>query len=73
MPQSSTLSIGSVLHKEAIDVAHVAKGHDAEVSRLGTIGTWQADIDHLVRGLQAKAKHLIFAYEVRALASGCRA
>jgi transposase len=63
MPQSSTLSIGLDVHQESIAVASVAKEHDAEVISLGTIGTRQADIDHLVRRLQAKAKHLIFVYE----------
>jgi transposase len=43
-------------------VAYVAKAHDAEVIFLGTIGTRQADIDQLVRKLQAKAQHLVFVY-----------
>jgi transposase len=30
---------------------------------LGTIGTRQADIDHLIRQLHSKAKHLVFVYE----------
>jgi transposase len=37
--------------------------HDAEVIYLGSIGTRQADIDPLVRKLQAKAPHLVFVYE----------
>jgi hypothetical protein len=49
------LSIGLDVHKEAFGVAHVARDHDAEVIYLGTIGTWQADIDQSVRKLQAKA------------------
>jgi len=44
-------------------VADVAKEHDAEVIYLGTIGTRHADMDQLVRTLQAKAKHLVFVYE----------
>ena len=63
MHQSSTLYIGLYVHKESIAVAYVAKAHDAEVIFLGTIGTRQADIDQLVRKLQAKAKHLVFVYE----------
>jgi transposase len=51
------------VHKESIAVASVAKAHDAEVICLGTIGTRQADIDQLVRKLQAKATHLVFVYE----------
>jgi len=63
MHQSSTLYVGWDVHQESIAVAYVAKAHDAEVIFLGTIGTRQADIDQLVRTLQAKAKHLVFVYE----------
>lgn len=63
MPQSSTLDVGLDVHKESIAVAYVAKDHDAEVIYLGSIGTRQADIDQVVRKLQAKAKHLVFGYE----------
>jgi transposase len=63
MPQSSTLYIGLDVHKESIAVAFVAKEHDAEVIYLGMIGIRQADIDPLVRRLQAKAQRLIFVYE----------
>jgi transposase len=63
MHQSSTLYVGLEVHQESMAVAYVAKAHDAEVIFLGTIGTRQADIDQLVRKLQAKAKHLVFVYE----------
>jgi hypothetical protein len=63
MAQSSTLFIGMDVHKETIAVAYVAQEHGAEVTFLGTIGTRQCDIDHLVRKMQSKAKHLIFVYE----------
>ena len=63
MSQSSTLYIGLDVHKDSIAVAYVAEEHGAEVTYLGTIGTRQCDIDHLVRKLQAKAKHLVFVYE----------
>ena len=63
MRQSRTLSIGMDVHKDTSAVADVAKDHDAEVVYLGTIGTRQADMDPLVRKLQAKAKHLVFGYE----------
>src|SRR5215831_12916201 len=63
MPQSRTLDIGMDVHKDSIAVAYVAKDHDAEVVYLGTIGTRHCDIDHLIRKLQSKAKHLIFVYE----------
>src|SRR4029453_13816569 len=61
--QSSTLFSGMDGHKETIAVAYVAQEHGAEVIYLGTIGTRQCDIDHLVRKMQSKATHLIFVYE----------
>jgi transposase len=63
MHQSSTLYVGLDVHQESSAVAYVAKAHDAEVIFLGTIGTRQADIDQLVRQLQAKATHLVFVDE----------
>src|SRR6266566_1449425 len=63
MPHSSTLSVGLDVHKDSIAVAYVARDYDAEIIYLGTIGTRQCDIDHLVRKLQSKAKHLVFVYE----------
>jgi transposase len=63
MSHSSTLYVGLDVHKDSIAVASVAKDHEAEVIYLGTIGTRQADIDPLVRQLQAKAPHLVFVYE----------
>jgi transposase len=44
-------------------VAYIAQEHGAEVISLGTIGTRQCDIDHLIRTLQSKAKQLVFVYE----------
>jgi transposase len=63
MSQSSTLYVGLDVHKESLAVAYVAQDHGAEVTYLGTIGTRQADIDHLVRKLPSKAQHLVFVYE----------
>ena len=63
MSQSRTLFIGMDVHKETIAVAYVAHDHGAEVTCLGTIGTRQCDIDHLIRKMPSKAKHLIFVYE----------
>jgi transposase len=51
------------VHKDTIAVAYVAQEHGAEVTYLGTIGTQQCDIDHLVRQMPSKAQHLIFVYE----------
>ncbi len=63
MSQSSTLFIGMDVHKDSIAVAYVAQDHGAEVTDLGTIGIRQCAIDHLIRKMQSKAKHLIFVYE----------
>src|SRR2546427_13069288 len=63
MSQSSTLFLGMDVHKETMAVAYVAQEYGAEVLYLGTMGTRQCDIDHLVRKMQSKAKHLIFVYE----------
>jgi transposase len=63
MRQSRTLYVGLDVHKDAMAVASVAKARDARVTFLGTIGTRQADIDHLVRKLQSKATRLVVVYE----------
>jgi transposase len=63
MHQSSTLSVGMDGHKDSIAVAYVAPEHGAEVTYLGTIGTRQCDIDHLVRKLHANATHVGFVDE----------
>ena len=63
MSQSSPLFIGMDVHKDTIAVAYVAHDHGAAVTSLGSIGTRQGDIDHLVRKRQPEATHLIFVYE----------
>ena len=63
MSQSHTLFIGMDVHKDAMAVAYVAQSHGAEVASLGSIGTRQCDIDHLIRKMQSKATHLLFVYE----------
>jgi hypothetical protein len=63
MSQSRTLFIGMDVHKETIAVAYVAQEHGAEGSSLGTIGTRQCDIDHLIRQMQSKATQLVFVSE----------
>ena len=63
MSQSRTLFVGMDVHKDSIAVAYVAQDHGAEVVYLGTIGTRQCDIDHLIRTMQSKATHVIFVYE----------
>ncbi|MDH6148103.1 hypothetical protein OKW46_002028 [Paraburkholderia sp. WSM4179] len=49
------------IHKDSITVAD-ASG-PGEVELLGKIGTTQADIDHLCRRLQAKARYICVVYE----------
>jgi len=51
------------VQKDSIAVAYVAPDHGAEVTYLGTIGTRQCDIDHLIRTLQSKATHLALVSE----------
>jgi transposase len=63
MSQSRTLFIGMDIHKDAIAVAYVAQDHGAEVIYLGSIGTRQCAIDHLIRKMPSKAKHLLFVSE----------
>ena len=63
MSQSSTLCIGMDVHKETIAVAYVAQAHGAEVTSVGTVGTRQCDIDHLLRTMPSKATHLLFVSE----------
>src|SRR5262245_49105702 len=63
MSQSSTLYVGLDVHKASIAVADVAPDHSAEVTYLGTIGTRQADLAHLVRKLQSTAQQLGFVSE----------
>ncbi len=40
-------------------MASIAQEHGAEVTSLGTIGTRHCDIDHLIRTMPSKAKHLV--------------
>jgi transposase len=63
MHQSSTLYGGMEVHTDSIAVAYVAPAHGAAGISLATIGTRQADLDHLTRKLQSKAKPLVFVYE----------
>jgi hypothetical protein len=60
MAQSRILCIGMEVHKETIAVASVAPAHGAEAPSLGTIGTRQCDIDHLLRQMHSKAQPLRF-------------
>jgi transposase len=63
MSHSSTRFIGMDVHKDSIAVAYVAQEHGAEVTDLGTFGTRQCAIDHLLRKMPSTAKQLICVYE----------
>src|SRR5512138_673122 len=58
-----TLFIGLDQHKDSIAAAYAPDGRRDEPTYLGPIGTRQRDIDRLLRNLQSKAGHLVFAYE----------
>ena len=63
MAQSTPLYVGLDVHKDSIAVAQ-AQGQSAEPPVfVGAIGSRQADLDKLVRRLQAKTSELVFAYE----------
>ena len=54
MAQSTPLFVGLDVHKDSIAVAH-AQGQSADPPVfVGAIGTRQADLDKLIRRLQAK-------------------
>ena len=63
MTHTNTLDSGLDVHKASIAVAYGAPDHGAEVTSLGTIGTRQCDIDHLIRKMPSKAPPLIVVYE----------
>jgi transposase len=63
MRPSRTRYGGLDVHPDAIAVADVATEPAAEVLDRGTIGPRQADIEQLVRKLQANATHLVCVYE----------
>ena len=63
MAQSTPLYVGLDVHKDSIAVAH-AQGQCADPPVfVGEIGPRQADLDKLIRRLQAKTPTLVFAYE----------
>jgi transposase len=63
MRQSRTLSIGLEVHTDSSAVASRAQEHYAAVVSLGTIGTRQGDIEHLIRKLPSTSPPRLFVYE----------
>ena len=63
MKKPTTLFVGLDVHKDSISVAHVPDDRRADVTYVGRIGTKPADIDRLMRRLEAKAERLVVAYE----------
>jgi transposase len=59
MRPSRTLDVGLEVHQASSAVAYVAPDHGAEVTDLGTLGTRQADMDHLGRTRQSTAQPLV--------------
>ena len=63
MAQPTPLFVGLDVHKDSIAVAH-AQGQSADPPVfVGAIGPRQADLDKLIRRLEAKTPALVFAYE----------
>ena len=60
MSQSNTLYVGMDVHQDAIAVAYVAQDHGAAVTSLGSLGTRQGDIAHLLRKMPSQATQLVF-------------
>jgi hypothetical protein len=63
MTQSSTLDVGTDVHKASMAVAYVANEHHAEVVSLGHSGTRPCDSDPLIRRRPSTGPHLVFVYE----------
>jgi transposase len=63
MSHTTTLFVGLDVHKDSISVATCGDRRSDEPVFIGPIGTRQCDIDKLVRRLQSKGSHLVFAYE----------
>jgi hypothetical protein len=61
MGQSTPLYVGLDVHKDSMAVAHAEGQSAAPPVFVGAIGPRHADLDKLVRRLQTKTAHLIFA------------
>src|SRR5262249_13033998 len=63
MAQSRTLYVDMDVQKESSAVAYVAQEYGADVIALGTVGTWQFDIDKSLGQWQSQSKQLVFVSE----------
>ena len=63
MPEITPVFVGLDVHKDTISVAYAAGGESDPPHFVGQVGTRPCDIDKLVRRLQARSPHLVFAYE----------
>jgi len=63
MAEPTTLFVGLDVHKDSIAVAHAQEHRADPPVFVGSIGTRQADLDKMIRRLQTKTAHLVFAYE----------
>ena len=71
MSQSTPLFVGLDVHKDSIAVAH-AQGQSADPPvYVGAIGTRQADLDKLIRRLQAKTPTLVSPTKPGPAATAC--
>jgi len=62
MAQPTPIFVGLNVHKDSITVAHARRVRRSPVF-VGAIGTPQANLNRLIRRLQAKTSNLMFAYE----------
>ena len=63
MGNHTPLFVGLDVHKDSIAVAQAAGDRTDPLVFVGEIGTREADIDKLIRRLQAKGSELVFSYE----------
>ena len=63
MAEPTLLFVGLDVHKDSIAVAHAQAERTDPPHFVGSVGTRQADIDKMIRGLHSKAPNLVFAYE----------